>query len=35
MQEWRELISEARQQGITKEELLNWFESVKSRVSKK
>lgn len=35
MQEWRELIFEAKNQGITIEELLNWFESVKNRVTKK
>lgn len=29
MSEWITLINQAKQQGITKEELLQWFENMK------
>ena len=29
MSEWVNLISQAKQQGISKEELMQWFEDVK------
>lgn len=33
MSEWKSLILEAKQMGITKEELMQWFESMKKEIS--